>query len=100
ERLLVPLGDLSIAVICVSSQKEFSSLLAIKDLFKDMRIILILPDRERATVSKGHGLKARFLSYKDSDFSDVAAVLHHMVEKMDMTQSYIGNPYLQNAGRG
>lgn len=100
ERLLEPMGDLSIAVICISSQMEFSSLLAIKDLFKDIRIILILPDHERTTVSKGHCLKARFLSYMDSDFSDVSAVLHQMIEKMDMTQSYIGNPYLRNAGRG
>lgn len=101
ERLLEPMGDLSVAVLCISSQEEFSSLLTIKDLLKDMRIILILPDREKTTISKGHRLGARFLSYKDSDFSDLAAVLHHIVEKLDMEHLNINNHYdsLQNLSR-
>lgn len=85
-RLMEPLGDLSIAILWISNQKEFSSLLTIKDLLKDIRIILILPDREKTTVSKGHHLGARFSTYKDNDFSDVVAIIKNMVEKTDVTR--------------
>jgi len=54
-------------------------MLGIRDLLAETKIILLLPDRKRATVSKGHNLYPRFLTYMDGDFSDVAAVLQKMV---------------------
>ena len=51
---------------------------ALKDLFDGIRKIIILPDGEQVTISLAHKLYPRFLSYIDSDFSDVAAVLKKM----------------------
>jgi len=101
-RLMEPLGDLSIAILFIATQDEFSSLLAMKELLQHIRIILILPDRKKATVSMGHRLGARFLSYKDGNFSDIAAVLRHVVEKMAATNSAIRNhpQYFQKNSRG
>lgn len=102
SRLMEPLGDLSLAIIFIATQHEFSSLLAMKELLKHIRIILILPDRKKATISMGHRLGARFFSYKDGNFSDIAAVLRHLVEKSDAANSAISNhpQYFQKENRG
>ena len=54
-RLLQPLKyHPNVAILVSKSKDELSELLSIRDLFDDVRIILVLPDRERDTVSKGH----------------------------------------------
>jgi hypothetical protein len=68
-----------IAVVLAASSKELSAILAIKELFRDARIILIVPDRKKDTISAGHRLYPRYLAYADSNFNDVAAVLEKMV---------------------
>lgn len=74
----VPWGS-SIAVLLTSSTKELSEIIALKGLFLESRIILILPDRKKESIAKGHTLFPRFLSYADSDFRDVRAVLYKMI---------------------
>lgn len=74
--------DLALAVLLTTSRKELLDILSLRDLLLDVRIILILPDREYDTVLKGHTLYPRFLSYADSDFKDVAAVLGKMLNLM------------------
>ena len=79
-RLLQPLKCHPNVVILVSkSKEELSELLSIRDLLDDVRIILVLPDRERDTVSKGHILRPRFLTYIDSHFQEIAAVLNKIL---------------------
>ena len=79
HRLRRPRIDLDIAVLLVSSREDLEAILSIVELFFDLRVILILPDREKETISKGHKLYPRYLSYVDGDFSDVAAVLKKML---------------------
>jgi hypothetical protein len=62
-----------------SSREDLEAILSIVELFYDLRIILILPDRKKETISKGLKLYPRYLSYADGDFSDVAAVLEKML---------------------
>ncbi len=85
QRFRQPLGDKCIGVFLASHQQDLSDLLSIRDLFRDLRIILVLPDREENTTTKGHALRPRFLSYADGDLTDVAAVMSKM----------LGNPYSQ-----
>jgi hypothetical protein len=80
-RLRQPKDDLTIAVLLAASRKDLADILSIHDLLCDIRIILILPDTEDDTVARGHTLQPRFLSYIDSDFTDVAAVLEKMVRQ-------------------
>ncbi|NQT58554.1 MAG: hypothetical protein HQ557_06185 [Bacteroidetes bacterium] len=75
QKLRQPQGYQSIAVLLASTQEELTDILTIRNLLDDVRIILILPDRNKETISKGHSLYPRFLTYVDSDFSWVAAVL-------------------------
>jgi len=77
---LVRLGDKpTIAVLLAPTRKELLDLYSIRHQFSDLRIILILPDQEEETITRGHRLYPRFLSYVDSDFKDVAAVLGKMM---------------------
>jgi len=81
EILHQPFKHLNVAVFFPSNERELADLLPMRDLLYDMRIILILPDRARDTVSMGHTLRPRLISYSDSDFLEVAAVLGRMMER-------------------
>jgi hypothetical protein len=77
-----PRNDMTIALLLASSKEDLLNLLSIRDLLWDMKIILVLPNSDPDTVAKGHMLKPRFLSYCDSDFVDVAAVLSLMIRNL------------------
>ena len=70
----------AIMVLLAASLDDLQGLLLIRDLFSDIPIILILPDREKETILKGHKFYPRFVSYVDSDFQDVALVLRRMID--------------------
>jgi hypothetical protein len=78
-----PLLGRAIAVLLAASREDLSGLLSISDLLHDILVILILPDREGDTISTGHKLYPRYLTYADVDFADVADVLGKMLEIMD-----------------
>ena len=79
SRLRQPKGNLKVVVVLASDNRELDEILSLRDLLSDVRIILILPDKKKLTVSKGHKLFPRFLSYTDSNFDDVSAVLQKMI---------------------
>jgi hypothetical protein len=70
------------AVLFPSNRDELSRLVATRHLLLDMQIILILPNGESQTLSHGHALHPRFISYADSDFSDVAAVSAKLLARL------------------
>lgn len=80
QRILQPVLDETIAVLLASNRKAFDDIYALRDLFKDFRVILILPDKDADTVALGHELYPRFLSYVDADFKQVADVLKKMMQ--------------------
>jgi hypothetical protein len=69
----------TIAVLVPADMQALLALLCMGDLFWNVRVILILPDREQDTISMGFKLYPRFVSYADGNFSDVAAVLEKML---------------------
>jgi len=81
SRLHRPLIDLKIAVLMAPTRKALDDFVQLRDLLRDMRLLLILPDREPGTIAKGHKLRPRLLTYTDSDFSDVATVLNRIHNK-------------------
>lgn len=80
RRLQQPRNNLNIAVLFAASREELENIVSVRDLLYDIRIILILPDRESDTISKGHSLLPRFLTFTDGDFKDVKAVVSRMFE--------------------
>jgi hypothetical protein len=77
-RLREPSGNEDILLFCASTPQDLDALVSSSHLLNNLRLILILPDRETETAAKGHLLRPRFLSYLDSDFSDLALVLEKM----------------------
>ncbi len=71
------------AIILAEDIYDLQSLFDLRNLLKDIRIILVLPDRTEEIISMGHKLHPRFLSYIDSDFNDVAGVLKKIIRLME-----------------
>lgn len=80
HRLRQSLDSLSLAVILAHTEGELLNILSIRDLLNDIRLILIIPDRKKETLSKAHSLCPRFLSYIDDDFTDIVVVLDKMLK--------------------
>jgi hypothetical protein len=70
-------GEKTVLVLIAGDKKELSALVELIDLFQNhsFAIILILPDHDNDSISMGHKLTPRYLSYIDSDFTEVGAVL-------------------------
>jgi hypothetical protein len=81
--LLKPAYNLLAAVLAVSGRKELLDLVSISKLLRATRIILILPDRELETVSQGHELRPRFLTWPAAAPTEVMAVLNKMLTQAD-----------------
>lgn len=73
------------AVLFPSNHNELVILVAFKHLLFDLQIVLILPNGESQTLSYGHALRPRFISYADSDFSDVAAVSDKLLARLTVS---------------
>ncbi|MDY6973844.1 MAG: hypothetical protein SV775_16210 [Thermodesulfobacteriota bacterium] len=82
-RLRQPGDNPSVMIIMAGSKEELSGILSLRDLLWDVRIILVLPDREEDTVARGHTLRPRLLTFVDSNFVEVAAVLEKMLDHVD-----------------
>lgn len=80
ERLRRPLSDRTIAILAAHTLEDLKELLVIRNLLSNVRIILVLPDRESETVAAGHNMHARFLTYLDGNPAEVVLVLNRMSE--------------------
>ena len=94
RRLRRPTYDVAVAVFLAPTKEDLLEILSIKDLIWNLRIILILPDREEDTIAQGHTLRPRFLTYADGNFADVAVVLRTM-----LANHYLGNIGSKKQGR-
>lgn len=79
QRLSLNTSDISILLILVHEKQALSDLLQIRNHIVGHRIILVLPDQEPDILSKAHLLYPRFITYTDSNFEDLKAVLEKMI---------------------
>ena len=78
RRLRAPVYNLAAAVLFTETSQNLDRLATVSDLLTGIRMILVLPDHSPETVRAGHRMQPRFVSFTDSDFSDVAGVLEKM----------------------
>ncbi|MEI6608316.1 MAG: hypothetical protein WCO53_01055 [Deltaproteobacteria bacterium] len=83
DHLRSSLSDDFVIILQVGSFAELQNIIALKELLIDHRIILILPDDDPGTTVLAHTLRPRLITYRDSDFLDVASVLSRMNFKAD-----------------
>jgi hypothetical protein len=81
ERLRKPALNFPIVILLAMNREDLENIVSIQNLLFDSRIVLILPDREEDTMALGHTLRPRFVSYRDSSFKDVGAVLNKMINR-------------------
>ena len=87
RRLRQPQNDIGIALLTARTKQDLEDLVALRELLSDIRVILILPDRDHDTISKAHALYPRFLSYIDRDFDEVKAVLSKMLFSLNLNKN-------------
>ena len=75
DHLRSSLADDFIIILQISSFTELQEVTLLKELLIDHRIILILPDDDQGTSVLAHTLRPRLITYRDSDFLDVAEVI-------------------------
>jgi hypothetical protein len=69
----------SIAILVATDRRELEQLIQLQPLLKDIKVLLVLPDRETPTALEGHKLYPRFFTYLDSDPNEILAVLKKMI---------------------
>jgi len=79
-RLHQPKDDAFVAVLMAKSRKELLDFHPLLNLFRDIRIILIVPDQDQETITLAHQLRLNFLGYKNSDFTEIIEVLNKMLQ--------------------
>jgi hypothetical protein len=77
-RLRMPHYHSTILVLVAADGEDLMNILFLQPIFDGVRIVLVLPDRNIVTATIGHGLRPRFVAYKDNGFQDVSDVLAKM----------------------
>ena len=72
--------DTAIVILLVGNREDFLDLLAIRHLFRNIRIIVVVPDTEHETIAMAHRLRPRYLTYIDGNFLGLSAVVNKMSE--------------------
>ena len=82
-RFREPRGSLSVMIFIAGSRLDLVDLHSIKELFFDLPIILVFPDRMKETARLGFKLYPRFVSYGDGKFEDVKGVLGNLLRRFE-----------------
>jgi hypothetical protein len=86
-RFREPRGSLAVMIFIGGSRKDLIDLHDIKNMFFDLPMILILPDRMKETARLGFKLYPRFVTYGDGNFEDVKGVLGNMLKQVEKRSS-------------
>ena len=81
QRLTQSGSSNAVTVLLIASRHELQNIVQYADLLCDQKIILVLPDRAQDTLSMGHALYPRYISYTDSDLQDVTSVLRKLITR-------------------
>ena len=81
EVLRQPLNKVSVVVLIISKVDELIHFNSMKMLFDNLRVILILPNRNKETLGFSLKFKTSFISFIDRDLQDVTSVLAQILKK-------------------
>ena len=86
QRLREPPEGRRVVVLLASDRQDLSAIQSIRGLLSDVPVIVVLPDRKTDTITQGHRLRPRFLTFLDSDFMELAGVLVKMAKASEQTE--------------
>jgi hypothetical protein len=73
----------TVAVIMVGEKQEISLLSERKGVWDRVKTILVLHDDDQEIINLGLLLHPIFITYIDSDFSEVAAIMEHIKNRSE-----------------
>ncbi len=76
-----PLNKISVVILLINSDDELIQFISMNKLFDNIKVILILPDRNPQTLALALKFKTSFISYLDNDLQDVISVLEKIFSK-------------------
>ena len=76
--------DREIFILLADSKKRLNELTSLIDLMDDKRILLILPDDSKSTVSMAHQFFPRFFTHITDTYDDLCSVLSKMTNKKNV----------------
>ncbi len=80
QRLSKPRHGVEVVLIIVHNSEEMAGISEIKELVRDMRIVMVLPHHDEHMVAWGHQLGPRFIAYADNGYERIGAVLQKMLQ--------------------
>jgi hypothetical protein len=79
---LYPFGhENRMVIFLASNREELLEIFSISNLLRRLRSILVLPDRSPDTLKLGYLLEPRFISYVDSGFFEIQAMIGQIRKK-------------------
>lgn len=79
--------DREILVLRPASAGELIEFMQIRNLMRDVQILLVAPDREPETIFLVHLLHPRYLAHEDGNFDDLASVLERILARRRQEES-------------
>ncbi|MRR23589.1 hypothetical protein EG830_11495 [bacterium] len=83
ERVQQLSKEIDVAILVAKDSEQLCELVSLKDFLEGVRIILILPDQKKETVSRATRLFPSFISTLDSGLDTVGEVLKKMIKVRD-----------------
>jgi hypothetical protein len=83
NRLVQVPRTISLLVVWVTNLEMLHQLKHYETCLEGINTILILPDRQSETWQAGLGLKPRYITTRDNDFSHINAVIHRIGDKIE-----------------
>ena len=97
RHLCCPKGWAHTAVLVAANRMELERLTVLEPLLTRYRIILIVWENDMETLTEGHKLRPRFLTYIDGDLRDVGSVLARILKEYISTNKKARNTGCQES---
>ncbi len=75
EIFFQPFNRIDVLILAAVTRHRIRQFISMSPLFENSRLILILPDRRKATLALGLKMKTSYVTYMDNDFQDIASVV-------------------------
>jgi hypothetical protein len=75
-----------IFILLADSRKRLDRLTSLLDLFESKRLILILPDDSKDSISIAHKISPRYFTFVNNTYSDLCAVIKKMMNIKKITE--------------
>jgi hypothetical protein len=65
----------------VAKREDILELICVRHLFRNVPVVLVVPDTDNQTIALAHRLRPRYLTYIDGNFLGLSAVVNKMSER-------------------